>query len=213
MKHIENIAELFSKNFMESPVLDSFDAGKIHLSSGKLISCDPILTNDMQPFSTIFPQGDFPIVIHQEKDSQLVAYVEIIFSDQPCDSWQMAITEGQKMEELKKNEIFGFPVASGMAAFMDAETQIELNLLEEKLYLEKQENFRGIYDEFFHDAFFDGEKMVKNYALLQPNIENTNSIFALATPETEGFFASYIGINKDKNPVKIVMELIEIGGQ
>ena len=198
---------------MESPVLESFDAGKIHLSSGKLISCDPILTNDMQPFSTIFPQGDFPIVIHQEKDSQLVAYVEIIFSNQPCDSWQMAITDGQKMEELKKNEIFGFPVASGMAAFMDAETQIELNLLEEKLYLEKQENFQGIYEEFLHDAFFQEEEvMVKNFALIPPNSLKKNNILAFATPETEGFFASYIGFDKEKNPVKIVMEMIEIGG-
>jgi hypothetical protein len=33
--------------------LESFEVGKIYLSSGKLVACDPLITNDMKPFSII----------------------------------------------------------------------------------------------------------------------------------------------------------------
>jgi hypothetical protein len=59
MTHIENIKKLFSKDFVESPLLESFEVGKIYLSSGKLVACDPLITNDMLPFSAEFPKGDF----------------------------------------------------------------------------------------------------------------------------------------------------------
>jgi hypothetical protein len=57
MTHIENIKKLFSKDFVESPLLESFEVGKIYLSSGKLVACDPLITNDMLPFSAEFPKG------------------------------------------------------------------------------------------------------------------------------------------------------------
>lgn len=211
MKHIDNIAALFSKNFMESPVLDSYDAGKIHLSTGRLLACDPLLTNDMLPFETIFPEGDFPIVVHKEKDNHLIAYVEIILTQEVCKSWQMATIQGQNIKDLKKNEIFGFPVAYGMAAFMDAETQTDLNLLEENLFKEKGDAFQGIYQELFHAAFFKNNEMVTDFALVQPYPQKKNTIFAFATEENEGFYACYIGFDDQEQPVKIVMELIEIG--
>ena len=211
MKHLDNIAKIFSKNHVESTVLDSFDAGKIHLSTGKLLACDPLLTNDMKPYAVIFPKGDFPVIVHQEKDSHQIAYVEIVFSENSCVEWEMATTEGQNIKNLDKGEIFGFPVASGMGAFMDEETQTDLNELENRLYQEKQENFLGIYEEFFHSAFFKGEEMIRSYALLFPNAQKKNGLFAFDTGSTEGFYGAYIGKDADGKPVKIVMELIEIG--
>jgi hypothetical protein len=211
MRHIENIQKLFSKNFVQNPLVESFDAGKIHLSTGKLVACDPLLTNDMLPFSISFPVGDFPIIIHQEKDQQAIAYVEIVFSQQNCEKWEMATLKGQDLKNLKKGEIFGFPVASGMACFMDEETQKELNDLEQNLFNAKGDNFLGIYDEFFHSAFFEGKEMKRNFALLQPNQDKLNTIFAFDTGESEGFYASYIGFDAENIPVKIIMELIEIG--
>ncbi|WP_124640071.1 MULTISPECIES: DUF4241 domain-containing protein [Amniculibacterium] len=211
MNHLDNIKKLFSKNFVENPLIESFDAGKLHLPTGQLLACDPLLTNDMKPFTVNFPKGDHHVIVHQEKDSHGIAYVEVVFSDEVCQSWQMAVTEGQNLKDLKKGEIFGFPVASGMGSFMDAETQNELNALEEKLFQEKQDDFLGIYEEFFHNAFFEGEKMIRNYAFLKPNPSLHNSIFAFEIGETEGFFASYIGFDAQDRPVKIIMELIEIG--
>jgi hypothetical protein len=104
MNHLDNIKKLFSKNFVENPLIESFDAGKLHLPTGQLLACDPLLTNDMKPFTVNFPKGDHHVIVHQEKDSHGIAYVEVVFSDEVCQSWQMAVTEGQNLKDLKKGE-------------------------------------------------------------------------------------------------------------
>ena len=112
MSHLENISKLFSKNFVENPMLETFEAGKIHLPSGKLVACDPLITHDMKEFVIHFPVGDFPVFVHKERDSNCIAYVEIVFSNEHVDSFKMATTEGQHIEDLQGEEIFGYPFVS-----------------------------------------------------------------------------------------------------
>lgn len=210
MTHLENIQKLFSKNFVESPLLESFEVGKIYLSSGKLISCDPLITNDMQPFTVEFPKGDFSVLLHKERESNCVAYAEIIFSNSAIADWKMATTAGQNEKDLADGEVFGYPVESGMGCFMDVDTQHSLNELEQKLYKSKGVDFMGIYEEFFHEHFFDENGAIDQYAFLKPSEENPGTIFAFETGYGEGFYASYIGYDKNGEPVKIVTEFIEV---
>lgn len=210
MTHIENIKKLFSKNFVENPLLESFEVGKIYLSSGNLVACDPLITNDMQPFSTPFPKGDFPVLLHKERESNCVAYAEIIFSNTEIADWKLATTEGQNTKDLAEGEVFGYPVESGMGCFMDTDTQNSLNELEKRLYHSKGVDFMGIYEEFFHDYFFDENGAIDQYAFLKPAKEHPGTIFAFETGYGEGFYASYIGYDKNAAPVKVVTEFIEI---
>lgn len=210
MTHLENIEKLFSKNFVESPLLESFDAGKINLTSGQLIACDPVLTNDMQPFTTEFPIGEFPILLHKERESNCVAYTEIVFNDANITSWEMATTESQDTKDLVKDEVFGYPVESGMGCFMDLQTQEKLNSLEIELYNKKGDDFMGIYEEFFHEYFFDENGAIDQYASLQPSEKFPGTIFGFETGYGEGFYASYIAFDKNHQPVKIITEFIEI---
>ncbi|MBV8328611.1 DUF4241 domain-containing protein [Chryseobacterium sp.] len=210
MTHIENIQKLFSKDFVESPLLESFEVGKIYLSSGKLVACDPLITNDMLPFSTEFPKGDFSVILHKERESNCVAYAEIIFSNAEITDWKMATTAGQNVKDLEEEEVFGYPVESGMGCFMDVDTQSSLNELEQTLYQKKGDDFMGIYEEFFHEHFFDENGAIDQYAFLKPSEEHPGTIFAFETGYGEGFYASYIGYGKDKSPVKIITEFIEI---
>ncbi|WP_295231633.1 DUF4241 domain-containing protein [uncultured Chryseobacterium sp.] len=210
MKHIENIKKLFSKSFVESPLLESFEVGKIYLPSGKLVSCDPVITSDMKPFNTIFPKGDFSVLLHKERESNCVAYAEVVFSTAAVKEWSMATTEGQDLAELADEEVFGYPVESGMGCFMDADTQDELNKLEQRLYRSKGVDFMGIYEEFFHDYFFDENGAIDQYAFLKPSEDHPGTIFAFETGYGEGFYASYIGYDEERRPVKIVTEFIEI---
>ena len=211
MTHIENISKLFSKNFVENPLIETFDAGKINLPTGHLVACDPLITNDMMAFKINFPQGEFPILVHKERESNCIAYVEIIFSNSPISEWKMATTDGQNIEELKDEEIFGYPVESGMGCFMDVETQESLNRLENRLFHRKGSEFMGIYEEFFHDHFFDENGAIDQFAFLKPDDEKSGNIFAFETGYGEGFYASYIGFGGDNEPVKVITEFIEIG--
>lgn len=210
MTHIENIKKLFSRNFVESPLLESFEVGRIYLSSGRLVACDPVITSDMNPFTTHFPKGDFSVLLHKERESNCVAYAEIIFSSAEVAEWKLAVTEGQKVKDLAEGEIFGYPVESGMGCFMDAETQDSLGDLEQRLYRSKGVDFMGIYEEFFHEYFFDENGAIDQFAFLKPSEKHPGTIFAFETGYGEGFYASYIAYDKNNEPVKIVTEFIEI---
>lgn len=211
MTHLDNIAKLFNKNFVESPLIETFDAGKIHLSTGSIVACDPLITNDMASFKVNFPQGEFPVLVHKERESNCIAYVEIVFSAAQISEWKLATTDGQNIEELQGEEIFGYPVESGMGCFMDAETQDCLNHLEKRLFHRKGAEFMGIYEEFFHEHFFDENGAIDQFAFLKPDEDKAGNIFDFETGYGEGFYASYIGFGIDGEPVKLVSEFIEIG--
>lgn len=211
MEHLENIKKLFSKNFVENPLIETFEAGKIILPTGRLIACDPLITNDMKEFKIHFPQGEFPVLVHKERDSNCIAYVEVVFGEEEIVEWKLATTEDQNIEELKGEEIFGYPVESGMGCLMDFETQDCLNHLEKKLFHRKGAEFMGIYEEFFHDHFFDENGAIDQFAFLKPDEEKPGNLFAFETGYGEGFYASYIGFGIDNQPIKLLTEFIEIG--
>ena len=210
MNHIEDIKKLFDKDFVESPLIETFEAGNIVLTSGKLVASDPLITSEMPPFMTDFPIGEFPVLVHKEIESNCVAYVEMVFKKAKIATWKLATSDGQNMTELEEGEIYGFPVESGMGCLMDFETQENLILLEQHLFKRKGEEFMGIYEEFFHEHFFQEEGAVNQYAFLKPHEEKPGNLFAFETGYGEGFYASYIGFDKNEIPVKVVCEFIEI---
>ncbi len=210
MSHLENLQKIFSKNFVETPLLETFDAGNLYISSGFLVASDPLITPDKPSFLQKFPLGNFPIFIHKEKDSNCVAYVEIQFSQEEITHWEMALCEGQNLKDLQKDEIFGFPVESGMGCFMDFETQEMLHNLEQELFQKKGADFMGIYEEFFHEHFFDENGSIDQFALLKLNESSPNNLIAFETGYGEGFYATYIAFSAKNSPVKFITELIEI---
>ncbi|SFI13200.1 DUF4241 domain-containing protein [Halpernia frigidisoli] len=210
MKHIENLTKLFSQNLADNILIDTFEAEDLHISSGQIIACDPVITNDKVPFLTQFPVGDFPVLIHKEKESNCIAYVEVTFSKNSIKKWELAVCEDQKISSLKEGEIFGYPVESGMGCFMDLETQTALNQLEVKLYVRKGEDFMGIYEEFFHPFFYDTDGLVNQFATLKPDSEKEENLIAFETGYGEGFYASYIAFDAEDKPVKIISEFIEM---
>lgn len=210
MTHLRNIQKLFAHNHMENPLLESFDAGHIYLSSGQLVASDPLTTQEMPPFAQQFPRGKFPVTIHKERESNCVAYVEISFSKVKPLRWELALLDGQDIAELTTDEIFGYPVESGMGCFMDQETQTLLNRLEDRLYHSKGADFMGIYEEFFHSHFFDENGAIDQFASLHPKDGCENNIIAFETGYGEGLYASYIAFDDAGNPVKMVTEFIEV---
>lgn len=210
MTHIESIKKLFTKDFIENPLIESFEAGTISFPTGQIIICDPLITNDMKPFSTTFPKGEFPVLVHKEIESNCLAYVEIIFNTEKIVHWKLAVTDDQNIDELADGEIYGYPVESGMGGIMDQETQDSLNHLEKKLFDRKGDDFMGIYEEFFHEHFYQQEGAVNQYAFLKPDEDKPGTIFSFETGYGEGFYSSYIGFNQNDQPVKLISELIEI---
>ena len=210
MKHLINLTKLFSENLADNILIDTYEVNDLHVSSGKLIACDPLLTNDKTPFLTKFPIGDFPVSIHKEKESNCIAYVEVTFSQNKIKNWELALCENQNLKDLAEGETFGYPGQSGMGCIMDLETQVALNDLEAKLYQRKGDDFLGIYEEFFYPYFFDNDGMTKQFALVKPDDERPENMIAFETGYGEGFYASYIAFDKENKPVKIISEFVEM---
>lgn len=210
MQHLKNIEKLFSKNFVESNLIETLEAGKIHIASRNLVACDPLTTSDMSAFDASFPIGEFPVLVHVEKESNCIAYVEIVFKEAKAAVWKMATTKEQNIQDLQDEEIFGYPGASGMGCLMDMEAQKNLQLLEQKIFDEKGESFSGIYEEFFRPYFLDTEGAANQYAFLKPNEVSKSTIFAFETGYGDGFYASYIAFDEENKPVKLLSEFIEI---
>lgn len=210
MNHIENIQKLFSKNFVESPLLESFDAGKLVITTGEIVASDPLITPDKEAFDQKFPTGEFAVNIHKERESNCVAYAEVVFQEAKITDWKLATTKGQNVKDLAEGEVFGYPVESGMGCFMDYETQKLLNALEQEMFQKKADDFEGIYAEFFHEHFYEQDGAVHQYALLKPYLDKDNNIFAFETGFGEGFYASYIAYDVNGIPVKLIAEFIEI---
>lgn len=197
---------------MENPLLETYEVGKIHISSGKLVASDSLISPDHLPFSQEFPKGDFPVFIHKERESNCIAYAEIIFDkNQLAEQWTLALCENQNVKDLKEGEIFGFAVESGMGTLMDIDAQTALNNLEQELFHKKGVDFLGIYEEFFHSYFFDENGAIDQFAVLKPYDDEKNNIIAFETGYGEGFYASYIGYSNDGQVVKLISEFIEIG--
>lgn len=212
MTHIENIKKLFSRDFVENPLLETYEVGKIHISSGKIVASDALISPDKSAFNQEFPKGDFQVLVHKERESNCIAYAEIVFDkNQLAENWALALCDDQNPNDLKEGEIFGYPVESGMGSFMDKDAQNALNNLEQELFHKKGADFLGIYEEFFHSHFFDEKGAIDQFAVLKPYDNKKENIVAFETGYGEGFYASYIGYSKDNQVVKLISEFIEIG--
>lgn len=211
MTHIENIKKLFSRDFVENPLLETYEVGNIHISSGFIVASDPLISPDHSAFNQGFPKGDFQVLVHKERESNCIAFAEIVFDkNQLAENWTLALCGDQNLEDLKEGEIFGYPVESGMGSFMDKDAQNALNNLEQDLFHKKGADFMGIYEEFFHAHFFDEKGAIDQFAVLKPYDSKPENIVAFETGYGEGFYATYIGYSKDNQPVKLISEFIEI---
>lgn len=212
MTHIENIKKLFSKNFVENPLLETYEAGEIHISSGFIVASDPLISPDHSAFNQEFPKGNFPVHIYKETESNCIAYAEIVFDkNKIAENWKLALSDNQNLKDLKDEEIYGYLVESGMGSFMDKDSQNALNALEQELFHKKGADFMGIYEEFFHSHFFDENGAIDQFSILKPYDDKKENIVAFETGYGEGFYATYIGYSKDNQVVKLISEFIEIG--
>jgi hypothetical protein len=106
MTHIENIKKLFSRDFVENPLLETYEVGKIHISSGQIVASDVLISPDHSAFTQEFPKGDFPVFVHKERESNCIAYAEIVFDkNQLAENWVWHFVIIRILKILKKGNL------------------------------------------------------------------------------------------------------------
>ncbi len=151
-----NYNDYFDKNIFNETPLTYLSLGEITIPTGQIIVCDPLVYfHNSLPFNKRVRSGKYPVTvcIAKTKDSgDRYAVVKLEISKTKATKWELAITDGQDVSELKdKDEFFGFPVDAGLGCFMDLQTRQLFNEFDDEFM--KQNPDGNIYDDLFADEF------------------------------------------------------------
>jgi hypothetical protein len=124
MRWFEPGAEVTTGN---SPVtVRVVDAGQINLATGQVVVTDPFTLPDWPPLAQRVPPGEYPVTLGVAHFTSLgygiVAAAMVRLADGAPVSWFMALNIEQDPAILGPDEIFGFPVDAGTAAFLSPES-------------------------------------------------------------------------------------------
>ena len=158
--------------------------GDLHIESGKIIACDPIVMKDAEPFDQRFPIGEFPVqlVIAKIGSDERVAFSRIYFSNHPVAKWEFALPKGKKQIPLAGNDFYGYGVDGGKGIFIDSAANANFTEL------------RNNDEELWETVFVD--EAARNYRntwdfLLYPFRSHNLSCFS--TGFGDGTYATYVG--------------------
>lgn len=165
--------------------------GQLKIESGKLIACDPIVMQDVSPFTQQFPLGSFPVHLAMAKttDDERVAFSRILFSDKPVTRWEFALKPGQKPISLKDTSSYCYGVDAGMGVFIDSLANGVFALKDhaawENVFLKKSE--QSGYKGFVHE--FEG-----------------HSLASFSTGYGDGCYSTYIGFDEQDNVCQLLTD-------
>lgn len=169
--------------------------GKIKISSGKIIACDPLHIDEYGiPFTQVFPTGEFPLQfsIAQFDDVETIAFARISFSEEPVVRWELALQKGQEPLPVGGEEIHGYGVDGGVGIVMDAEAVKSLDLealtdMDTELYKEM--------DKHYHNTW--------RYAMYNAG---TLNVVCFTTGLGDGRYQSYIGYDASGMPCRLLTD-------
>ena len=151
--------------------LRRLDAGSVPLPDGRVVVTDPLVVPGREPFGNVIPPGRYPIRLIESPSLSRVALAVLEVRPGRPTRWKIATLPGQDPSTLAPDEIFGFPVDAGMAAFAasDYGAAIERRTADEMsgdpdfaYFLTSPEHERvfGLpYDEHFADRPIRGERV------------------------------------------------------
>jgi hypothetical protein len=172
---------------LQDMTLTHRSAGDLHLTSGRLIACDPFVFPEMEPFAIRLPLGSFPVIlsIAEFSDDQRVAFATVRFRQSKPIVWDMLTVGDQSLLTLKPDEIFGYPVDAGTGCFMDLNAGKMLTEIMNKDH------------RFYETLIAEMDKTYRHtWSWLNMKLDGANLV-AFSSGCGDGFYASYAGFDAD----------------
>lgn len=100
----------------EEIVLTQHGIGDLHLPTGALVACDPIILYELEPFSLSLPSGSYPVVLSVAEfgSDQRVAFATIRVKKTAPARWMM-----MTVDQPSTPQRYGYGVDCGTGCFMD----------------------------------------------------------------------------------------------
>ncbi|WP_159800901.1 DUF4241 domain-containing protein [Flavobacterium sp. MK4S-17] len=206
------------ENEMNFQELVEIHIGDVNLPTGKIIAADPFFTEGQQPFARSVEPDKYPVFIYMAEIDQLhhrVAYAKIKFRPENATKWMLAVTEDltqEELDELSEDEFYGFPVESGLACFLDAETNA--SLIAKMDEVQDKDPEANYYDEVLAEEFrqYSGKNQFSrelgDWNDHHPDKESDNNVIMFASGWGDGYYPAYWGVDEEGNTIELVIDFL-----
>lgn len=203
---------------MSAQELVEIHIGDVNLPTGRIIAADPFFTEEQRPFSRTVEPDKYPVYIYVAQIDELhhrIAYATIKFRPENASRWILALTDDLTQEELndlEEDEFYGFPVESGLACFLDEETNAELIAKIDSVQEGKPES--NYYDEVLADEFreYSGKnnfsRQLGDWNDHHPNAESDNNAIMFASGWGDGYYPAYWGVGENGETIELVIDFL-----
>ncbi|KLI28561.1 DUF4241 domain-containing protein [Brachyspira hyodysenteriae] len=202
--------------------LDVLDIGKVNLSSGKIIACDPLAymyDDQVTPFIQTVKPDKYKVSLLIIKDEERISIAKISFSDNEPKRYELAVTGEEDLSEVEEGEFFGYPVDAGMGCFCDYDAAKKYFEYENKLEEESGGDFDNRYDDLFSDLLEDNAKNNPKYQSeygdwLNWNVPESDSNIVLFTSGYgDGYYPSYFAYDENDNICALYTIFIDLNDE
>jgi len=176
--------------------------GSLHIASGKIVACDPLIPHT-EPFERTISPGTYPVVVWWNDDETCIAAAKLKLAEARPIRWEMAVKHGQKVEELQEGYIFGYPVDTGLGCFADVEAIKKLNELEDQMSRELGDDFISLYDNLIDELLTENED---EWCIVNVSKDPEMNVIIFRSGFGDGFYASYWGFDEKGSIVSLVTD-------
>lgn len=203
---------------MNSQELTEIHIGDVNLPTGKIIVADPFFSLEQRPFSRTVEADKYPVYIYMTEIDTLhhrVAYAKIKFRPENPSKWVLALTDdltNDELTDLGEDEFYGFPVESGLACFLDEETNTRFVAKMDELQEKNPES--NYYDDVLSDEFreYSGKnnfsRELGDWNDHRPDADSDNNVIMFASGWGDGYYPAYWGLNENGDTIELVIDFL-----
>lgn len=203
---------------MNSQELIEIHVGDLNLPTGRIITADPFFSMEQRPFTRTVEPDKYPVFIYMAEIDELhhrIAYAKIKFRPEEATRWVLAITDDltdEELNDLGEDEFYGFPVESGLACFLDEETNREFTAKMDAMLDKNPES--NYYDDVLAEEFrkYSGKnnfsRELGDWNDHHPNPDSDNNVIMFSSGWGDGYYPAYWGLNENGDTVELVIDFL-----
>jgi len=203
---------------MNSQELIEIHIGDLNLPTGKIIVSDPFFSLEQRPFSRTVEPDKYPVFIYVSEIDKLhhrIAYAKIKFRTEEAKKWILALTDdltNEELTDLGEDEFYGFPVESGLACFLDEETNVRFIAKMDELQEKNPES--NYYDDVLSKEFieYSGKnnfsRELGDWNDHRPDADSDNNVVMFASGWGDGYYPAYWGLSENGDTVELVVDFL-----
>lgn len=147
----------FTSNEIAGQQLETMEIGNVSLPSGKVVVRDPLVALDanQSPYFVQAPKGNFPVtisVVKSEDWGDRYAVVKVEFTKEKPVVYREALVGIEELEDVTKDDFFGFGVDAGLGCITDAEVLPFVDKFTD------ESDVDNLYDDYFAEIFAQSYK-------------------------------------------------------